>query len=125
MHRQAGLRGFSCTPKLSSIDKRYYAEINRHVLNDDGTYRHTHYNVKLGTGDSPIEAAANGYMQVMPDDLAMHTHCLIARVEALLPAMQRRAAALKKLDASLDALTDLVRSANVPRAADPGEDDDL
>ena len=124
MHRQAGLRGYSCTPKLSSIDKRYYAEINQVVQNDDGSYKHTRFNVKLGTGDSPIEAAADGYMQVMPDDLVMHAHCLIARVEALYNPITRRAETLKRLDRTLDDLTDLVRSVNVPRLT-PGEDDDL
>lgn len=124
MHRQAGLRGYSCTPKLSSIDKRYFAEINQVVLNADGSYAYSRYNVKLGTGDTPIEAAADGYMQAMPDDHAMHAHCLIARAEALLPMVQRRADTLKRLDKTLDDLTAIMRSVNVPRVT-PGEDDDL
>lgn len=124
MHREAGKRGFSCNPKRSSIDGRYFAEIDRHVLKEDGTYSHTLFNVAMGTGDTPVEAAADGYRQTMPDDLLMLGFGLVARAEALSLQMLQRAETLKLLDTTLDDLTRLIRSVNVPRVT-PGEDDDL
>jgi len=134
LHREAGKRGFSCMPKHSNIDRgRYYAEIDKIVLNDDGSYKHTVPNVAMGTGDSPLEAAANGYERAMPGDMVIRQWATLARIEAIVPVIERHAAFLTKLDNALDGLTDLVRSVIVPSPAQVGEtaepqtdeDDDL
>ncbi len=104
LHREAGKRGWGTTPRLSSIDKRYYAEIDK-IVTDQGRYVHTIPNLKLGTGDTPLEAAADGYVKAMPDDLVIRELAILARIEALLPVIERRAATLKKLDATLTDLT--------------------
>jgi hypothetical protein len=123
MHRRAGVLGYSCLPQASNIDRgRYFAEINRIVTNADGSYSHTIPNVAMGTGDTPLEAAADGYAAVLPE---MIPYRALSSLEAILPRLQRRAAAHRKLDQTLAVLTDALRSANVPRAADPGEDDEL
>ncbi len=114
LHREAGKRGWATTPRLSSIDRgRYYAEIDQIVTNPDGTYKHTIPNLKLGVGDTPLEAAADGYIKAMPDDLVILQYALLARAEALLPWIERRAATLTKLDRALDDLTGLLCSAIV------------
>jgi len=121
MHRMAGERGYSCMPKLSSIDARWYAEINRYV----GPGGIMDFNIKLGTGDSPTEAAADGYTKTLPDDLALRAVCLEARVDA---AMLQKERIWDKLSATLDEITrtlPLVKLAPVAMPADPGEDDDL
>lgn len=134
LHREAGKRGWSTTPRLSSIDRgRYYAEIDKIVCNPDGTYKHTVPNLKLGVGDTPLEAAADGYTQAMPDDLVIRELAILARIEALLPVIERRVATLKKLDTTLDGLTDLLASVNHDAPVQTGEtvkpqideDDDL
>lgn len=125
LHREAGKRGWSTTPKMSSIDKI--------VLNDDGSYKHTVPNLKLGTGDTPLEAAADGYVQAMPDDLVIRLWAILARIGAVVPVIRRHAAAMKKLDKALDDLTDLIGSVNQDVPAQAGEtvkpqtdeDDDL
>lgn len=125
LHREAGKRGWSTTPKMSSIDKI--------VLNEDGSYKHTVPNLKLGTGDTPLEAAADGYVQAMPDDLVIRQWAILARIEAVVPVIQRHAATMKKLDKALDDLTDLIGSVNQDVPAQAGEtvkpqtdeDDDL
>ena len=83
LHRQAGIRGYSATPKRSHVSGRCQAEVNYteatgRVVDGIPTYR-TSLNVKLGTGDSPIEAAAHGYSQVMSDPVML---CLYLEVEA-------------------------------------------
>lgn len=121
MHRMAGERRLSCMPKLSSIDGRWFAEINRYI----GPGGLMDFNIKLGTGDSPTEAAADGYTQVLPDDLAFRAVCLEARIDAALLQKER---IWDKLSATLDVLTrtlPLVKLRPVAMPADPGEDDDL
>jgi hypothetical protein len=63
LHREAGKRGFSCSPKRSSIDGSYFAEINEYVGN--GFMK---FNVKMGTGPTPLEAAVDGYRKAVPLD---------------------------------------------------------
>lgn len=109
LHREAGKRGWSTTPRMSSIDRgRYYAEIDQIVLNPDGSYKHTIPNLKLGTGDTPLEAAANGYERAMPDDMVIRQWAVMARIEAIMPRLEKHAALMKKLDNALTDLTDLV-----------------
>jgi hypothetical protein len=111
LHRLAMDRGYWCVPKHSNIDKRYYAEVNRNELNPDGSYKHTYFNLKLGTGDTPMEAAADGYQQVLGDDPAMTLPIINARLAALVTQLQTFAegrARYLKLAAALDDLTSLM-----------------
>lgn len=111
LHRMAMDRGWWCSTKKSNIDKRYYAEMNFNVHNPDGSYKHTHFNMKLGTGDSPLEAAANGYLQAMPDDIVILQAAVAAKLDALLPQIRRHHEARQrylKLTAALDDLTILI-----------------
>lgn len=110
LHRLAGQRGFWCMPKLSSINKRYYAEINRNENNDDGSYKWTYYNVKMGTGDTPLEAAADGYKQAMPDDPEIALAVIEARLDALMPQLARHAQGRRNYLAVTGALDSLTES---------------
>lgn len=63
LHRAAGMRNYSCDPKKSYIDGRYFAEINHY--SGKGVMV---MNVKMGTGETPIEAVIDGYRQAIPLD---------------------------------------------------------
>jgi hypothetical protein len=64
LHREAGIRGYSCMPKRSAITQgqTYYAEINQHAWEGrpefSGLIRP---NVAYGTARTPLLAAMNGY----------------------------------------------------------------
>lgn len=139
LHRLAGKSGYWCMPKRSSIDKRYFAEINRNNYNADGSYKDTNFNLKLGTGDTPLEAAANGYKLVMPDDVEIAVAVIDAKLDALIPQLhiyREGRERYLKLTAALDDLTNLLGMVKTtpsapadespkPRPAKPDEDDDL
>jgi hypothetical protein len=109
MHALAGRLGYSGMPKLSSINKRWFMEVDR-IFSEDGVYTGTVYNVAMGTGDTPLEAAAHGYAQVSSE---MVLYRVLCGVEALLPALHKRADAIKALDKTLTECAELVHSMQV------------
>lgn len=118
MHRKAGKLGFSGIPKLSNIDKRWFMEVDQ-IATAHGRYTHTVPNIAFGTGDTPLEAAADGYAKAAPE---MALYPILAKLETVVPQVRRHIAAEKKLVEALTDLTDTVRSLNVPRI---DEDEDL
>lgn len=74
LHREAGKRGYSCTPKKCHIglNAGYWAEINQAIPNGvhgDMPWLTKHkmrFNLKLGTGPTPLHAALSGYQQLIP-----------------------------------------------------------
>jgi hypothetical protein len=106
LHREAGKRGYSCSPKLSNIDKRYFAEIN-YIPLDIGLPGMRH-NIKLGTGDTPLEAAMDGYRQTIPLDDMMAVTYLEVELHFLGEAVARyrqREREVEKLETALKDLT--------------------
>lgn len=78
LHRYAGMRGFSCDPKRSNINRgSYFCEVNR--VKGDGIVP----NVAMGVGKSPLEAAVDGYSKVVPNDPIWATVIMQAEVELL------------------------------------------
>ncbi len=108
LHREAGRRGYSTNPKQSNIDKRYFAEINEVYSSVDGRYEGTQFNVAMGTGDTPLEAALEGYRAIVPIDDIMA--CVYLEVElVLLSAAVARARAREKVYSDFDhAIDDLI-----------------
>lgn len=141
LHRQAGVRGFYCSPKKSHIQRgTYYAEVGQHTWEGrpagSGLVRP---NIALGTGRTPLMAAMHGYQLVGLDDAHMKAIYLEIETHYLHQAVKT----IGKLEAALDdtfaalalgwgyqtrvefaALTDSERSVNVPAPA-YDEDDDL
>lgn len=128
IHRIAGQAGVSCTPKRSSIDKRYFAEIARHHTKADGSYSHSDLNIALGTGDTGIEAALDGYRQVLPDEPRFAMLAALIRAENLAAKCRQL---IDRTDTALTTLHFVVGMVNIdldaprPMPAKPGEDDDL
>jgi hypothetical protein len=131
LHRIAGRLGFSCLPKRSYINRgTYYAEINAHrptgqVYADAPDIQKSMIvpNVAFGTGNSPLEAAMNGYRRIISHP-AMDAVLLECELYLLGEAVRRA----KKIDAALDGLVEAlhlltVRMAQAAHAAH--EDDDL
>jgi hypothetical protein len=78
LHRYAGLRGFSCDPKRSNINRgSYFCEVNR--VQGNGIVP----NVAMGVGRSPLEAAVDGYSKVVPNDPIWATVVMQAELELL------------------------------------------
>jgi len=124
LHRYAGKRHrLSCLPKRSSIDGGYYAEIALAETRSDGVYMK--HNIAMGTGPDPVTAAARGYRLAAPDDPIWSAFLMEAEVERLRRTVKSAKSLEARLTTALDGLTAMIRSVNVPRAADPGEDDDL
>lgn len=104
-HAYAGRCGWACSVKRSSIDGRYFAEVNRVVTDGAGRYLHTVYNVKMGTGDTPLHAALDGYRQVAPEHSSYWAVVgLELEAEMLRRAVVRARAWESRLDAAVDAL---------------------
>ena len=106
LHRQAGLRGWSCDPKRShiGIGAGYYAEINQVLASP-----HIRYNVKLGQGPTPLHAALDGYRQVI--DPAGDPLWAVTVLEVELYFLSEAARVHGKLDAALAQLELLVTAA--------------
>lgn len=135
MHRQAGIRGYSCMPKRSHIQRgSYYAEVNRCVptgrFYPDQPHIQMHHfvpNVALGTGATPTLAAMNGYKLVGLNDPMM----LAIYLEVELHYLKQAVKTFGRLDLALDDLTEIVRSTIVLAEPEPApapiqdEDDDL
>lgn len=108
LHRYAGQRGFSCLPKASSIDRgRYFAEINQYV--GEGSLRP---NVKMGTGDTPLDAALDGYLKAMPGDIVLAAFAMEVECYRFKQAIYREQAQMAKLEKAIDLLTACVRMVN-------------
>lgn len=135
LHRQAGIRGLSCMPKRSHINRgTYYAEINRAIPTGqvvDGIPTHRFQpNVAMGTGATPTLAAMNGYKLAGLNDPLM----LAIYLEIELHYLAKSVKAARRIEAALDDLTAILRSAIVltpEMAGKPAvvvafdEDDDL
>ena len=104
LHRYAGrVHGLGCLPKLSSIDKRYFAEINRYLGKGESDL-----NIKLGTGPDPVTAAIDGYRQAAPEDPIWGVFQLELEAEMIRRWIIRWRKREASLEAALDALTDLL-----------------
>lgn len=78
LHRYAGLRGFSCDPKRSHIKRgSYFCEVSR--VDRNGIVP----NVAMGVGNSPLEAAVDGYSKVVPNDPIWATVIMQAELDLL------------------------------------------
>lgn len=122
LHRQAGLRGFYCSPKKSHIQRgTYYAEVGQHTWEGrpamSGLVRP---NLALGTGPTPLLAAMRGYQLVGLND--EHMQAIYLEIET--HYLRQSVKTIGKLETALEDLTGLVRSFNVPAPA-YDEDDDL
>lgn len=124
LHRQAGVRGFYCSPKKSYIQPgTYYAEVGQHTWEgrpaDSGLIRP---NLALGTGRTPLIAAMRGYQLVGLNDALMQAIYLEIETHYLRQSVKT----IGKLETALEDLTGLVRSVNVPSPPPAyDEDDDL
>ena len=75
------------------------------VTDGAGRYLHTVYNVKMGTGDTPLHAALDGYRQVAPEHSSYWAVVgLELEAEMLRRAVVRARAWESRLDAAVDAL---------------------
>lgn len=132
LHRYAGrVYSIGCLPKLSAIDKRYFAEVNHAICHDDGSYSHTVPNIALGTGDTPLHAALDGYMKARPNDIMWRVFLLEIEAISLQRAHVKAIEIEKRVDKALNTLTDVLDlyramlAAPRPIPAKPDEDDDL
>lgn len=116
LHRQAGVRGFYCSPKKSHIQRgTYYAEVGQHTWEGRPAYSGlVRPNLALGTGRTPLMAAMNGYQLVGLNDEHMKAIYLEIETHYLRQAVKT----IGKLELALDDLTGLVRSVNVPYACE-------
>lgn len=128
LHRYAGRQMLSCIPKLSAVDKRYFAEIN--LWQGQGAMR---FNVAMGTGPDPVDAALTGYERALPGDPMWRVFRLELEAERLRRALAVARDQERRLDRLLDTVADLLAklSPETPAeavarlAASNTEDDDL
>ncbi len=116
LHRQAGIRGYYCSPKRSHIQRgTYYAEVGQHTWEGRPEFSGlVRPNIALGTGRTPTLAAMDGYRKVGLDDVHMKAIYLEIETYYLAEAVKTYG----KLDMALDGLTDAIRSVNVPYACE-------
>lgn len=126
LHRYAGrVHAIGCTPKLSAIDKRYFAEINH------WNGRAMEPNIALGTGPTPLHAALTGYSRARPGDVTWKVFALELEAVMLGRAVHKAVDLDRRLDRCLQDLTNVldmyraIRAAPRPMPAKPDEDDDL
>lgn len=98
LHRFAGMNRLSCSPKRSAIDRRYFAEITQHVGNGE-----VRFNVAMGTGDTPLHAALEGYAAAAPHLSAVWA---VYRLEIEALMLSRAAARSKKAFTQLEGAVD-------------------
>lgn len=102
LHRYAGrVHGLSCLPKLSAIDRRYYAEINR------WTAGAMEFNVAMGVGDNPLAAAIDGYRRTVADPV-WFAYALESEWDMFMRVHRRQASAEARLVRLLAELQDLI-----------------
>ena len=112
LHRQAGIRGFYCSPKKSFIARglSYYAEVGQHTWEGRPEFSGlVRPNVAMGTGRTPLLAAMDGYKLVGLNDLVMKTIYLEIESHYLAQAVKTYG----KLDRALDGLTEAIQSVSV------------
>lgn len=127
LHRQAGVRGYYCSPKRSHIQRgTYYAEVGQHTWDDRPEFSGlVRPNVALGTGRTPTLAAMDGYQKAGLDDLLMRAIYLEIETYYLAEAVKTYG----KLDRALEGLGEVLElSAAMFMAGEIvpfDEDDDL
>jgi hypothetical protein len=106
LHRQAGIRGFYCSPKRSHIQPgSYYAEVGQHTWEGREPYSGlVRPNLALGTGRTPTIAAMDGYRKVGLNDELMQAIYLEIETYYLGQAVKTYGKLEKGLDALFEAL---------------------
>lgn len=116
LHREAGKRGFYCSPKRSHIQRgTYYAEVGQHTWEGRPAYSGlVRPNIALGTGRTPTIAAMNGYQLVGLND--PHMQAIYLEIETYY--LRQTVKTIGKLETALEDLTGLLCSVNVPYACE-------
>ena len=123
LHREAGKRGFYCSPKRSAINRgfSYYAEINQHAWEGRPEYSGlVRPNVAYGTGKTPLLAAVAGYKLAGLNDSLMLAIYLEIEAYYLVKAVKtigRLELAIEDLEGILSAMSRMTTPID--------EDDDL
>lgn len=120
LHRQAGIRGYSTTPRSSNITQgqTYYAEVMQHSWPgrppESGLVR---YNVAMGTGKTSLLACLDGFLKIIP--IAGDPVWALTVMEVELELLKRAVAAARakersmaRLEEILDTLTEMVAKVN-------------
>lgn len=112
LHRQAGIRGYFCSPKRSNINPgTYYAEIGQHTWQGRPEFSGlVRQNIALGTGRSPLLAAMDGYKLVGLNDIVMKAIYLEIEAHYLGQAVKTYGKLDKALDLLVFAVDDLADS---------------